>query len=86
MDKEQIESKLIEYVKTNTFKDIQKLTPKTLLFKEGIFDSMAFVLLIDYLEMTFRIKPSDDDLVEENFESIEAISNYISRKSDANLV
>lgn len=77
-----IEIKVIEYVNKNTHCDMQKLQPKTLLFKEGIFDSMAFVLLIDFIEQSFGIKPQDEDLVEENFESIEAISKYIHRKME----
>jgi acyl carrier protein len=82
MDYTLIEHKVIEYVIKNTHSDIQKVQPRTLLFKEGIFDSMAFVLLIDFIEQTFGINPQDEDLVEENFESIEAISKYIHRKME----
>jgi acyl carrier protein len=44
---------------------------------------MGFVLLIDFLEEDFGIKASDEDLIEENFESVTAISNYILRKRAA---
>jgi acyl carrier protein len=81
-DSMMIKQKVIEYIGKNTHINIQKVTPQTLLFKEGIFDSMAFVLLIDYIEQAFDIKPVDEDLVEENFESIEAITKYIQRKKD----
>lgn len=74
--------KVAEYIRKNTFADISKLNEKTLLFREGIFDSMAFVLLIDFIEEAFGIKPGDEDLVEENFESIEAITQYIQRKQE----
>lgn len=43
---------------------------------------MAFVLLIDFIEEAFAIKPGDEDLVEENFESIEAITRFIQRKKE----
>ncbi|HLO60078.1 MAG TPA: acyl carrier protein [Bacteroidales bacterium] len=76
----QTEQAVRDYVARNVHYDLNKITSKTLLFKEGIFDSMAFVLLIDYLEQGFSIKASDEDLIEENFESIEAISKYILRK------
>ena len=81
-DFSQIEQKVIAYVSKNTHVDISKITPGTMLFKEGIFDSMAFVLLIDYIEQTFGIKPGDEDLIESNFESIEAITKYIHRKKE----
>jgi acyl carrier protein len=78
-----IQQLLIEYVKENTYKDTSDLTFDTQLFTEGIFDSMGFVLLIDYLEDQFQITASDEDLVEENFESINAISAFIDRKKSA---
>lgn len=78
----QLEQGLMAYVKKNTPVDTSKLTEKTLLFREGVFDSMAFVLLIDYLEETYKIKANDSDLIEENFESVSAIADYIKRKSN----
>ena len=80
------EQSVREYVTKNVHADTSKITSKTLLFKEGIFDSMAFVLIIDFLEETFYIKISDEDLVEENFESIEAITKFIFRKKEVNVV
>lgn len=68
------------YILDTSHSDLSKLSPQTLLFREGIFDSMAFVLLIDFIEEKFGIKPSDEDLVENNFESIEAITKYIQQK------
>jgi acyl carrier protein len=82
IDKTLIERKVVEYIGKNTHIDLQMLTPQTLLFKEGIFDSMAFVLLIDFIEETFGIKPGDEDLVEENFESIDSITRYIGKKTE----
>ena len=37
-------------------------------------------MLITFIEEEFAIKTSDADLIEENFESINAITSYISRK------
>jgi len=39
-------------------------------------------MLITFIEDEFDFKTSDADLVEENFESINAITGYILRKSD----
>jgi acyl carrier protein len=77
---DQIKVKIDGYIRKNTLSNASSLSDKTLLFREGIFDSMAFVLLIEYIEETFGIQASDADLIEENFESIEAITRYISRK------
>jgi len=73
-----------KYLKDNTLKDANKIGDDTLIFQEGFFDSMGFVLLIDFIENKFGIRTNDEDLIEENFESINAISNYISRKLTIN--
>ena len=78
----QIEKKIVEYVQGHTFVHNKELANQTLLFKEGIFDSMSFVLLIDFIEENFNIKLTDKDLVEENFKSIDAITCYILNKKD----
>jgi acyl carrier protein len=41
---------------------------------------MGFISLINYLEETFSITADDSELLEENFESINAIANYVQRK------
>jgi len=82
----QIKEKIDSYIRKNTLSNISNLNDKTLLFREGIFDSMAFVLLIDYVEETFGIKTSDEDLIEENFESIDAITRYITHKFEIGAV
>ncbi len=58
----------------------KKLRMSTLIFKEGYFDSMGFMVLISFIEEEFGIKTNDSDLLEENFESINAISEFIIRK------
>ena len=80
--REQIQEVLFQYAKDNTYKDTSNLASDTMLFVEGIFDSMGFALLLDYLETTFKISPADSDLVETNFESIDAISDFILKKRE----
>jgi acyl carrier protein len=78
-----LKNELFKYVKENTFKETDTLRSDTKLFVEGIFDSMGFALLLDYLETTFQISANDSDLVEENFESIDAIAEFIVKKNPA---
>jgi acyl carrier protein len=76
-----IKEKVKEYIQQATFVEKDKIKDDSLIFKEGYFDSMGFVVLITYLEENFGIKTSDSDLVEENFESINAITDFIVRKN-----
>jgi acyl carrier protein len=65
------------YVMEETFAENGKIKNDTLVFKEGFFDSMGFIRLITFLENEFKIKISDEDLVEKNFESINSMSNFV---------
>jgi acyl carrier protein len=76
-----IKGKVKDYIQQATFVDRDKIRDDSLIFKEGYFDSMGFVVLITYLEENFGIKTTDSDLVEENFESINAITDFIIRKN-----
>lgn len=68
------------FVETNVFEHQDKIKDDTLIFREGYFDSMGFVSLISFLENDFHIATLDEDIVEENFESINAITNYVTSK------
>jgi len=77
-----VKSTLKDYILEVTSAEDNKINNDTLIFKEGVFDSMGFVLLITFLEETFKIKTADADLVEENFESIDAITDFIMKKAN----
>lgn len=81
---DQVKEKVKQYVTDTTFGDKTRLSNSTLIFREGYFDSMGFVSLIAFLEDKFAVTTSDDDLIEENFESIDAIIHYVNRKSGLN--
>lgn len=52
----------------------------TLIFQQGLMDSMGFITLINFLEESFSLKANDNDLVETNFESVNAIADFVVRK------
>jgi len=76
----EIEKKLVDYINKNTVANNKNINKDTLIFRDGIFDSMGFVLLIDFLEENFNVSTDDEDMIEENFESVNAIAQYIHRK------
>ncbi len=83
MDNNEIKKQIHDYVFNNTFINKEKIKDETLIFKEGFLDSMGLVSLITFLEDTFKIQTSDQDLIEQNFESINAIHNFVIRKQSA---
>jgi len=76
-----VKEKTRNYIVQTSHADANKIKDESLIFKEGFFDSMGFIMLITFLEEEFGIKTVDSDLIEENFESINAISEFIQRKS-----
>ena len=80
-DTDTIKEIIKEYVLQATFGDKNKINDDSLIFKEGYFDSMGFVVLISFLEEKFGIRTADKDLIEENFESINAITGFVVRKT-----
>lgn len=75
-----IKDKVKTYIEQAVHVDKEKIKSNSLIFKEGYFDSMGFIMLITFIEEEFGIKTSDVDLIEENFESINAITDFVSRK------
>ncbi len=47
------------------------------LLERGVLDSMAMVELIAFLEREFSVKVARTDMVPENFDSIQAIAQFI---------
>jgi acyl carrier protein len=74
--KEQIRN----FVCKTTFSDPLKIKDSTLLFDEGIFDSMGLLNLISFIEQDFSIKVADSELDASNFGSIDAIASFLERK------
>jgi acyl carrier protein len=63
------------------FGDSDNLSENTDLFKNSVVDSTGILELIAYLEMTFNIKVEDEEILQDNFCSIEAIKTYLQSKS-----
>ena len=52
------------------------------LLEEGVLDSLGILELVDYLQGELGVSVEDDDLVPENFASIDAILNFVDAKSE----
>lgn len=78
---EQIKNEVRTYVTKITYVDKNKLDDDTLLLSEGCIDSMGIVSLVAFLTEKFCIEMQDEDLVEENFKSINAVVELVIRKT-----
>ncbi len=82
IDQAVAQEKIKQYILQASHVEANKIKNESLIFKEGFFDSMGFIMLITFLEEEFGIKTVDADLVEENFESINAISDFVKKKTE----
>ena len=51
--------------------------------EQGIMDSTGVLELVAFLDETFGVKVSDEELVPENLESVDLICAYLQRKGAA---
>jgi acyl carrier protein len=50
------------------------------LVESGVIDSLGIMKLVDYIEREFRVKIGDEDLVPENFETLDDITKLLAAK------
>ena len=80
MDKNEITSKIINYIIEETMTDPNQFNGETRLFEEGIFDSMGFLLLIEFIRERFDVDTKDDELLLDNFNTVNTITAFISSR------
>jgi acyl carrier protein len=76
----EIKDKIRQYIIETSYASPEIVKDESLIFVEGVLDSMGFILLINFIEETFHIKAKDSELLEDNFESINAMSNFVKSK------
>ena len=75
----QIETKgkIKDYIINATLSDNKAIADDTLIFETGLLDSMGLLFLIEYLKEEFNVEVSDEELLPENFESVNSIIKFI---------
>ena len=60
--------------------DIKFLAPDEDLLEKGIIDSLGIMKLILYMEDTYGITVNDEEIVPENFQSLNILEKFIEQK------
>jgi acyl carrier protein len=79
----QIQEKVKQFIIKTSYVSSDQVNNYTLIFAQGIMDSMGFISIIGFIEDSFSVTAADNELLEANFESINAISNFVFRKLQA---
>lgn len=57
-----------------------KLDPDQSLISSGVIDSLAILRLITFIEETFGVVVDDEEVVAENFETVNVIKAFVQNK------
>jgi acyl carrier protein len=61
--------------------DVQAIQLNGNLLDEGIIDSLAIMKLVLFIEQTFAIEIHDEEIIPENFQSLDCMVTFINQKS-----
>lgn len=81
-----VTSRIKQYIVKESFSQKEDVQCDTLIFENSLLDSMGFLFLIDFLKDEFEIDVEDNELINENFESINSISMFVFNKIEATQV
>ena len=75
-----VEAKITRYVSDKlTVGSTGTIAPDQSLFEAGVLDSVGIFDLVSFLEEEFGLQIGDEQIVPENFESINAITDFVAR-------
>jgi acyl carrier protein len=73
-----------EYIRKNfLYNDSQPLADHQSLLGTGVVDSTGILELITFLEEEFGLHFKDEELVADNFDSVDRISSFVEKKLSA---
>jgi acyl carrier protein len=75
-----IRSEIRSFLKNGAPKSVSFTDTESLLVK-GVIDSIRMLDMIGFLETKFQIKVDEEELMPDNFESVEAIARFVEQKS-----
>lgn len=61
-------------------KGVNDVTDTTSLVESGVIDSLGIFRLVSFLEENCKVRISDEEIVGENFETIDAIDGFVTAK------
>ena len=77
VDRDDIRGCLVDI---DVIRDDESLDADESLFERGLIDSLGITILITHLEKKFAISVPQQDLLPDNFDSVNAITDYVNSK------
>lgn len=73
-------NKIKNYIIDATLSESKTINEDTLIFETGLLDSMGLLFLVEFINEEFNIEVKDDELLPENFQSVNSILKFIEGK------
>ena len=80
MDTDTIKRQIRTFISSDLQRDLIDVTDGSSLLEAGIIDSLGVLTLVAFIEERYRLHVEDDELMPENFESIEAVASFVARR------
>ena len=80
--KEEVISERIRRFLIRQFPTTKNVSNDESLLKNGLIDSLGILEVVAFLENEFCIAVSDDDLLPENFSSVQSITDFVQAKAN----
>ena len=68
------------FLATDLGRDTAAVGPGDSLLEAGILDSIGVMALVAFIEQRYGIKVDDEELMPDNFDSLDAITAFVSSK------
>lgn len=75
-----MKNKIRNYIIKSSLLDGKDIKNDTLIFEEGLLDSMGLLFLIEFLNEELDVEVNDEELNPKNFESINSIVSFVEQK------
>jgi acyl carrier protein len=76
----EIKNEIKNYIVEASLSDANNIKDDTLIFDDGLLDSMGLLFLIEFLNENYKIEVNDEELNPKNFESINSIISFVETK------
>jgi acyl carrier protein len=75
-----LQDRIREFIESDFVFDNTSVAPDASLLDSGLVDSTGILEVVLFLEEAFEISVQDEEVLPENFDSIERLAQYVERK------
>lgn len=75
-----IQMQLRQFITSELGRDLSGVADGESLLEAGVIDSMGVLELVSFIEKQYRISVSEDEMMPENFDTVDALAAFIAAR------